>query len=112
MSSKERLLQGLVSIAERYPILLILTVQAGFTTNNPSGMGLGENYLLSNFGSLNYNFDRKYFISANLRQDEYSALGIKKGTFWGFSAGWEITPGKVLAKCRSRSHIKQTQTKG
>jgi TonB-dependent starch-binding outer membrane protein SusC len=70
------------------------TVQAGFTTNNPSAMGLGENYLLSNFGRLNYNFDKKYFISANLRQDEYSALGIKKGTFWGFSAGWEITQEK------------------
>jgi TonB-linked SusC/RagA family outer membrane protein len=67
------------------------TVQAGFTTNNAANMILGENYLLSNFGRLNYDFDKKYFISGNLRQDEYSALGIKKGTFWGISAGWEIT---------------------
>jgi TonB-linked SusC/RagA family outer membrane protein len=66
-------------------------VQAGFTTNNTSGLGLGENYLLSYFGRLNYNFNRKYYISANVRQDEYSALGVKKGVFYGLSAGWEIT---------------------
>src|SRR5690606_10946348 len=28
----------------------------------------------------------------NLRQDEYSALGLnnKKGVFWGFSGGWDV----------------------
>lgn len=67
-----------------------VTVQAGYTTNNPSGMALGENFLLSNFGRLNYNYNKKYFISGNVRQDEYSALGVKKGTFWGVSAGWEV----------------------
>jgi TonB-dependent starch-binding outer membrane protein SusC len=65
-------------------------IQGGFTTNNTSGMSLSENYLLSSFGRLNYNFNKKYFISANLRQDEYSALGVKKGSFYGFSAGWEV----------------------
>lgn len=66
-------------------------VQAGYTLNNATGMIYGENYLLSYFGRLNYNYDGKYFLSGNLRQDEYSALGKKKGTFWGASAGWEIT---------------------
>jgi TonB-linked SusC/RagA family outer membrane protein len=66
-------------------------VQSGFSTNNSSSTILSENYLLSSFGRLNYNFKKKYFLSGNLRQDEYSALGIKKGTFWGASAGWEIT---------------------
>ncbi|MBL7744949.1 MAG: SusC/RagA family TonB-linked outer membrane protein [Chitinophagaceae bacterium] len=65
-------------------------VQAGFTTNNPADLVLGENYLLSTFGRLNYNYAGKYFLSGNVRQDEYSALGVKKGTFWGASAGWEI----------------------
>jgi TonB-dependent starch-binding outer membrane protein SusC len=65
-------------------------VQAGFTTNNPADLFLTENYSLSTFGRLNYNYKRKYIISGNLRQDEYSALGIKKGVFWGASAGWEI----------------------
>ncbi|MDE3236909.1 MAG: SusC/RagA family TonB-linked outer membrane protein [Bacteroidota bacterium] len=66
-------------------------VQAGWVTNNPAGMVYGENYLLSNFGRLTYNFDKKYFISGNIRQDEYSALGQKKGTFWGISGKWEVT---------------------
>lgn len=52
-----------------------------------------ENYLLSAFSRLNYNYKEKYYVSANVRQDQYSAFGpnYKKGTFYGFSAGWEIT---------------------
>lgn len=69
-------------------------IQAGWVTSNSTGMGLGENYLLSNFSRLNYNYDRKYFVSGNIRQDEYSALGQKKGTFWGASAGWELSAEK------------------
>lgn len=65
-------------------------IQAGFTTNNPADLFLGENYLLSSFGRLNYNFDKRFFVSGNVRRDEYSALGVKKGDFWGVSAGWEI----------------------
>ncbi|MBO0930283.1 SusC/RagA family TonB-linked outer membrane protein [Fibrella aquatilis] len=67
------------------------TIQAGWVTTNPSNLGYGENYLLSAFGRLNYNYKEKYLLSGNLRQDEYSALGQKKGTFYGVSAGWEIT---------------------
>lgn len=69
-------------------------IQAGFTTNNPAGLGYGENYLLSTFGRLEYNFNRKYYLQGNIRQDEYSGLGIKKGVFWGASAGWEISKEK------------------
>jgi len=65
-------------------------IQAGWTTNNATGMAYGENYLLSTFGRLNYNFSQKYYLQGNVRQDEYSALGIKRGVFWGVSAGWEI----------------------
>ncbi|MVM35605.1 SusC/RagA family TonB-linked outer membrane protein [Spirosoma sp. HMF4905] len=65
-------------------------IQAGFVTNNPSSLAYSENYLLSAFGRLNYNYKEKYFLSGNLRQDEFSALGQKKGTFYGVSAGWEI----------------------
>ncbi|ARK12027.1 SusC/RagA family TonB-linked outer membrane protein [Fibrivirga algicola] len=66
-------------------------IQAGWVTNNATGLGFGENYLLSGFGRLNYNYKEKYFIGTNIRQDEYSALGVKKGIFYGLSAGWEIT---------------------
>jgi TonB-linked SusC/RagA family outer membrane protein len=69
------------------------TYQGNFTTINPAFNFQGENYLLSYFGRLNYEFNRRYYISANVRQDEYSAYapGKKKGTFWGVSAGWTIT---------------------
>ncbi|WP_420147195.1 SusC/RagA family TonB-linked outer membrane protein [Spirosoma sp.] len=65
-------------------------IQAGWVTNNSSNLIFTENYLLSVFGRLNYNYKEKYFLSGNLRQDEYSALGVKKGVFYGVSAGWEI----------------------
>ncbi len=70
------------------------TFQGNFSTINPSGANFqGENYLLSYFGRVNYNFDKKYLISLNARQDEYSAFapGKKRGLFWGVSAGWTIS---------------------
>ncbi|MFZ4427427.1 MAG: SusC/RagA family TonB-linked outer membrane protein [Saprospiraceae bacterium] len=69
------------------------TFQGNFTTIVPSGNFQGENFLLSYFGRLNYDFNKKYLITFNLRQDEYSAFapGKKRGVFWGASAGWTIS---------------------
>jgi TonB-dependent starch-binding outer membrane protein SusC len=70
------------------------TFQGNFSTINPSGANFqGENYLLSYFGRLNYDFAKKYLISANVRQDEFSAFapGQKRGFFWGVSAGWSLS---------------------
>lgn len=65
-------------------------IQTGFSVNNPANLDISENYLVSFFSRLNYNFANKYYLSGNLRQDEYSALAIKKGIFWGVSGGWEV----------------------
>lgn len=67
-------------------------IQGGWSTPNTAGLGIGESYLVSEFGRLNYNLDRKYFVSANIRRDGASQLGAdrKYGTFWGVSTGWEI----------------------
>jgi TonB-linked SusC/RagA family outer membrane protein len=69
------------------------TFQGNFTTIVPSGNFQGENFLLSYFGRLNYDFNKKYLFTFNLRQDEYSAFapGKKRGVFWGTSAGWTIS---------------------
>jgi TonB-linked SusC/RagA family outer membrane protein len=69
------------------------TFQGNFSTINPSGTFQGKNYLLSFFGRLTYAFDRRYYVTLNARQDEYSAFaeGAKKGTFWGASAGWTLS---------------------
>ncbi len=66
-------------------------IQAGWGINNPAGNILSENYLLSSFGRLNYDYNKKYLFSANLRQDQYSALPGQKELFWGASLGWDIT---------------------
>ncbi len=65
-------------------------IQAGWGINNTAGSVYGENYLLSGFGRLNYDYKKKYFLSGNLRQDEYSALPGQKEVFWGVSAGWDV----------------------
>lgn len=69
-------------------------LQGGFTTDINSGLGLGENYLQSSFGRFNYNYNKKYYISANVRQDQYSAIPGQKETFWGFSGAWDVSQEK------------------
>jgi TonB-dependent starch-binding outer membrane protein SusC len=68
--------------------------QGSFTLNdNPVSNAVTENYLLSFFGRVNYNFQNKYFLSLNGRRDGYSAFaeGKKWGNFWGVSGGWNIS---------------------
>lgn len=68
--------------------------QGGYSINdNPIGNLLTENYLLSFFGRINYNYKNKYYISGNLRRDGYSAFaeGKKWGNFGGVSLGWSIS---------------------
>jgi TonB-linked SusC/RagA family outer membrane protein len=77
-------------------------IQGGWATPNTAGLGIGENYLYSEFGRVQYNYDRKYYISGNLRRDGASQLGAstKYGTFWGVSAGWEIMKEKFWSAAR------------
>jgi TonB-linked SusC/RagA family outer membrane protein len=65
-------------------------IQAGWVTPNTAGLAFGENYLLSSFGRISYDFKKKYYLSGNIRKDEYSAFADKASTFWGASAGWDI----------------------
>lgn len=67
--------------------------QGGFTeVALPAGINsLTENFLQSYFGRINYDFKRKYFLSANLRRDGYSAFANKWGTFYGASVGYAVS---------------------
>ena len=49
-------------------------IQGNWTTPNTSGLGIGENFLYSEFGRLTYDFDKKYFLSGNVRRDGASQL--------------------------------------
>jgi TonB-linked SusC/RagA family outer membrane protein len=74
--------------------------QAGWVTNNPSGLGIGENYLISTFGRINYDYNKKYFLSGTVRQDEYSAFAEKGDIFWSVSGGWELGQEKFFQSAK------------
>jgi TonB-linked SusC/RagA family outer membrane protein len=73
-------------------------IQAGYAINTVPASSLlnSENYLVSFFGRLNYDFDKKYFLTATLRKDGFSAFGSgrKYGYFPGVGLGWEIAKEK------------------
>jgi len=89
-------------------------IQGGWATPNTAGLGIGERYLVSEFGRLNYNYDKKYFISANIRRDGASQLGSdrKYGTFWGVSAGWEIANENFWATSKLSSIFSSMKLRG
>jgi TonB-linked SusC/RagA family outer membrane protein len=74
--------------------------QAGWAISNSSNQIYGENYLRSVFGRLTYDFNKKYFITGSLRQDEYSAFPGQKEAFWGFSGGWNVSNEKFWGKMK------------
>ena len=55
--------------------------------------GIGENGIASYMGRVNYNFSRKYYISASIRRDALSSLAEanRVGIFPGASFAWRIS---------------------
>jgi TonB-linked SusC/RagA family outer membrane protein len=67
------------------------TFQGNYTEIAVLGNLQGENYLLSYFSRLNYDFGKKYFASINFRRDGYSAWANKYGNFYGAALGYAIS---------------------
>jgi TonB-linked SusC/RagA family outer membrane protein len=68
------------------------TFQGNYTNIAVSSNFQGENFLISYFGRLNYDFGKKYFASINFRRDGYSAWGDNKyGNFYGAAVGYSIS---------------------
>ncbi|WP_206599872.1 SusC/RagA family TonB-linked outer membrane protein [Hymenobacter glacialis] len=65
--------------------------QGTYTNIAAAGNFQGENYLLSYFGRLNYDFGKKYLASLNFRRDGYSAWANKWGNFYGASLGYILS---------------------
>lgn len=67
--------------------------QGGFNQIVPVTGALAENYLVSFFGRVNYDYKKKYLLSVNGRRDGYSAFapGKKYGNFGGGSVGWVVS---------------------
>ena len=83
--------------------------QGGFNTIVVSGNLLTENYLESYFGRINYDFNKKYFVSVNARRDGYSAFAPdnKWGNFWGGSLGWNLTEERFFKNLVSSDIVNQ-----
>lgn len=70
------------------------TYQGSFATpRQPSNSGQSENYFISYFGRLNFNYDRKYYLEVSGRRDGFSGLatGNKYGNFGGASIMWNLS---------------------
>lgn len=69
-------------------------IQGGFANvaiSNTSN-AVYYNFLTSEFSRLQYDYQKKYFLTASFRRDQSSVLGAnnKTGDFWGFSGAWQI----------------------
>ncbi len=63
-------------------------------------------YTLNSFaGLLDYNYDKKYFVSGSLRRDASSRFGEnnKYGNFWSVSGGWNIARENFLADTKIKT---------
>lgn len=61
--------------------------------------GYSDQYkLLSYFGTAEYSYDRRYFVSASVRTDGSSRFhpDNRWGTFWSFGGSWKINQEKFL----------------
>jgi TonB-dependent starch-binding outer membrane protein SusC len=67
--------------------------QGNYTNIQPWLPFYGENFLVSYFGRLNYDFGKKYFVSASVRRDGFSAFapGRQFGNFYGASVGYALS---------------------
>ncbi len=73
--------------------------QGSWVTAGMGGGGQGENYYISYFGRINFNYDRKYFVEFSTRRDGFSGLSVgnKFGTFGGASVMWRASNESFIA---------------
>jgi TonB-linked SusC/RagA family outer membrane protein len=75
------------------------TYQGSFVTAGMGGGSQGENFYISYFGRVNFNFDRKYYFELSVRRDGFSGLsaGNKFGNFGGVSVMWNASRESFIA---------------
>ncbi|QES88299.1 SusC/RagA family TonB-linked outer membrane protein [Rhizosphaericola mali] len=88
--------------------------QGGWTNVVATGNALSTQAFVSGFGRLNYDFDHKYFFTANVRRDGNSALadGHKYGNFGGVSAGWAISKEKFFTNSSISKVVSNLKLRG
>jgi len=80
----------------------------GLNIRNRSGGSASSWALISFFGSANYGYDNKYFVSGTIRADGSSRFGPnnKWGYFPSVSGGWVLSKEKFLEKAEWLSNLK------
>lgn len=81
----------------------IHTLNAANKIEQNSGSTASQWSIMSYFGRLAYNFDSKYLVTMNVRQDGSSKLhpDHRWGTFPSFSAAWRISSEKFMTGTKS-----------
>jgi len=73
------------------PSDLIQTLNAGAEANGIPSTYESDEVIVSTFGQLNYDFNKKYLVGLTFRRDGSSRLGTEKfGFFPGASFGWNV----------------------
>ncbi|MVN75552.1 SusC/RagA family TonB-linked outer membrane protein [Hymenobacter sp. HMF4947] len=69
------------------------TFEGSYSNIVPVTSALSERAFASGFARFTYDFDKRYFLTVNVRRDGNSALGTGKkyGTFGGVSGGWALS---------------------
>ncbi len=83
-------------------------LNAGAVANQQNNGSGSEWSLRSFFGRLNYNYDSKYLLEANLRYDGSSRFSAENrwGLFPSFSAGWVVSEEPFMKSLHFLSHFK------
>ncbi len=84
------------------------------TYNNGGSDQQYENYFISYFGRINFNYNRKYYIEGSVRRDGFSGLssGNKFGTFGGASVMWNLSNESFFANSSLGALFSDLRIKG
>ncbi len=90
-------------VLQNYEVLNAGSEELDFTSGSATHWGL-----VSYFGRLNYSFQSKYLLEANLRRDASSRFHSSKrvGVFPSFSAGWRISEEGFMKNLTFLSNLK------
>lgn len=92
--------------AQNFPNDVVQTVNAGQIVGGSNTEYM--NSLLSYLGRINYSFDNKYLLTANIRTDGSSKFGAnnKWGTFPSLSLGWRIDQENFMKNAEAINDLK------
>jgi TonB-dependent starch-binding outer membrane protein SusC len=88
--------------------------QGNYGNITPTGAFIDEFSFVSQFGRVSYDFDKKYYLTMNIRRDGNSALGAERkfGIFGGVSGGWELSSESFYANSQISNFMNTVKLRG